>query len=80
MEITVMGPGCPSCHQMEEPTKKAVRELGITDSVGKMADFAEIMKYTLSTPALVMNVRLKRAGKPLPGLEKTKELLRQDTA
>jgi hypothetical protein len=25
--IKVLGPGCPNCHQMEELTKKAVKEL-----------------------------------------------------
>jgi small redox-active disulfide protein 2 len=80
MEIKVLGPGCPNCHQMEELAKKAVKELGIDAKVEKITDIREIMKYTMSTPALVINGKLKHSGKPLPGLEKVKELLQQATA
>jgi small redox-active disulfide protein 2 len=80
MEIKVLGPGCPNCHQMEELTKKAVKELGIDAKVEKVTDIKEIMKYTMSTPALVINGKLKHSGKPLPSLEKVKELIQQANA
>ena len=75
MEIRVLGPGCPNCHQMEELAKKAVKELGIDAKVEKVTDIKEIMKYTMSTPALVIDGKLKHSGKPLPSLEKVKELI-----
>ena len=78
MEIKVLGPGCPNCHQMEELVKKAVKELGIDAKVDKITDIKEIMKYTMSTPALVINGQLKHSGKPLPGIEKVKELIQQE--
>ena len=80
MEIKVLGPGCPNCHQMEELAKKAVKELGIDAKVDKVTDIKEIMKYTMSTPALVIDGKLKHSGKPLPSLEKVKELLQQANA
>ena len=80
MEIKVLGPGCPNCHRMEELTKRALKELGIDGKVEKITDFKEIMRYTMSTPALVINGKLRHSGKPLPGLEKVKELLRQESA
>jgi hypothetical protein len=61
---------------MEELTKKAVSELGIEAKVEKVTDMREIMKYTMSTPGLVVDGKLKHSGKPLPTLEKVKELLR----
>jgi hypothetical protein len=61
---------------MEELTKKAVAELGIEATVEKVTDMREIMKYTMSTPGLVVDGKLKHSGKPLPTLEKVKELLR----
>ncbi len=76
MEIKVLGPGCANCHTMEELAKKAVRELGIEAEVEKVSDIREIMKYTMSTPGLVVNGKLKHAGKPLPSLERVKELIR----
>lgn len=76
MEIKVLGPGCANCHTMEELAKKAVQELGIEAHVEKVSDIKEIMKYTMSTPGLVINGKLRHAGKPLPSLEKVKELIR----
>jgi small redox-active disulfide protein 2 len=78
MEIKVLGPGCANCKQMEELTKKALKELGIEVNVDKITDIREIMKYTMSTPALVINGKLRYSGKPLPSLEKVKELIQQE--
>jgi small redox-active disulfide protein 2 len=78
MEIKVLGPGCANCHKMEELVRKAVKELGIEARIEHVTDIQEIMKYTMSTPGLVLNGKLKHSGKPLPSLEKVKELIRQE--
>ena len=38
------------------------------------------MKYTMSTPGLVVNGRLKHSGKPLPNIDKVKALIRREEA
>ena len=63
---------------MEEMAKKAVNELGIDASIEKVSDIQEIMKYTMSTPGLVVNGKLKHSGKPLPGPDKVKELIKSE--
>ena len=78
MEIKVLGPGCANCVTMEELAKRAVTELGIEAKVEKVTDIQEIMKYTMSTPGLVVNGKLKHSGKPLPTLEKVKELVKSE--
>jgi len=78
MEIKVLGPGCANCHKMEELAKKAVKELGIEARIDHVTDIQEIMKYTMSTPGLVVNGKLKHSGKPLPTIEKVKELIKQE--
>jgi small redox-active disulfide protein 2 len=78
MDIKVLGPGCANCHRMEEMAKKAVAELGIEATIEKITDIVEIMKYTMSTPGLVINGKLRHSGKPLPDIEKVKELIRQE--
>ncbi len=78
MEIKVLGPGCANCKQIEELTKKALKELGLESKIDKVTDLREIMKYTMSTPGLVINGKLKHSGKPLPSLEKVKELIQQE--
>jgi small redox-active disulfide protein 2 len=78
MEIKVLGPGCYNCQLLEENVKKAVKELGIEAKVEKITDMFEIMKYTMSTPGLLINGKLKHAGRPLPTLDKVKELIRAE--
>jgi small redox-active disulfide protein 2 len=79
MEIKVFGPGCANCHKMEELAKQAVKELGVEASVVKISDIGEIaMNGILSTPGLMVNGKMKHSGKPLPNLEKVKELLKSE--
>lgn len=79
MEIKVLGPGCANCHKMEELTKQAVKELGITAEVVKITDIGDIARHgILSTPGLIVNGKVKHAGKPLPTLDKVKELIKGD--
>lgn len=78
MEIKVLGPGCANCHTMEQLAKTAVKELGIEAKVEKISDIQEIMRYTMSTPGLVVNGKLKHSGKPLPNIEKVKALIKEE--
>ena len=78
MEIKVLGPGCANCHKMEELAKQAIKELGIEAKIEKVSDIRDIMKYTMSTPGLVVNGKLKHSGKPLPSLDKVKELIKSE--
>lgn len=79
MEIKVLGPGCANCHTMEQLAKTALKELGIEARVEKISEIQEIMKYTMSTPGLVVNGKLKHSGKPLPNIDKVKALIREET-
>ena len=78
MEIKVLGPGCANCRKMEELAKTAVNELGIEAKVEKISEIQEIMRYTMSTPGLVVNGKLKHSGKPLPSLDKVKALIKEE--
>jgi hypothetical protein len=62
---------------MEDLAKIAVKELGIDATVVKISDIGEIARLgILSTPGLIVNGKVKHSGKPLPSLEKVKELIR----
>jgi small redox-active disulfide protein 2 len=79
MEIKVLGPGCTNCHKMEEMAKTAAHELGINADVVKITDIGQIVMYgILSTPGLIINGKIKHSGKPLPSLEKVKEIIQSE--
>lgn len=78
MEIKVLGSACANCEKMAEMAKKAVSELGIEANIEKITDIREIMRFTMSTPGLVVNGKLKHSGKPLPSLDKVIELIKSE--
>jgi small redox-active disulfide protein 2 len=79
MEIKVLGPGCANCHKMEEMAKQAVKELGIDAQVVKITDIGDIARHgILSTPGLIINGKIRYSGKPLPSIEKIKELIQAE--
>ncbi len=79
MEIKVLGPGCANCHKMEELAKQAVKDLGVNAEVIKITDIGDIARHgILSTPGLIVNGKVKHTGKPLPSLDKVKELINSE--
>lgn len=75
MEIKILGAGCKNCKLLEENTKKAVAELGIDANIEKVEEMQEIMSYgVMSTPALVVDGKIKSAGRVLKS-EDIKKLL-----
>jgi small redox-active disulfide protein 2 len=64
MEIKVLGPGCPRCHQTENNVKEAVSESGVAANVEKVTDTMEIAKHgVFGTPAVVVDGEVKSVGK-----------------
>ena len=64
MEIKVCGPGCANCTKAESIVKEVVTGAGIDAEIIKITDFAEMAKLgVLSTPAIVINGRIKCVGK-----------------
>jgi small redox-active disulfide protein 2 len=64
MEIKVLGPGCPRCHQTEKNVKEAVSEAGVAAEVHKVTDTMQIASYgVFGTPAVVVDGKVKSVGK-----------------
>jgi small redox-active disulfide protein 2 len=64
MEIKVFGPGCPKCGEVEKRVINALAELHIAADVEKITDIKTMMSYgILGTPGLVINGRIKCAGR-----------------
>jgi small redox-active disulfide protein 2 len=76
MEIKVLGPGCPKCHQTEKVVMDVVSELGLTVDVEKVTDLMKIAGYgVLVTPAVVVDGEVKSVGK-IPSKEEVQSWLK----
>lgn len=64
--IKVLGTGCPSCHQLYENAKEAVKNMELNIEVEYVTDMAKVMEYgVMSVPALVVGERVVSVGKVL---------------
>ncbi|MHB0946490.1 MAG: thioredoxin family protein [Sedimentisphaerales bacterium] len=73
-KIQILGTGCPKCKKLAEAAEQAVKELGVEYELEKVTKIADIMKFgVMVTPALVVNGKVKVAGK-VPTVEEIKKL------
>jgi len=64
MEIKVLGPGCPKCHEAEKIVREALAESGVAANVTKVSDFQEMAALgVFATPAVVIDGQVKVSGK-----------------
>jgi small redox-active disulfide protein 2 len=73
--IKVLGSGCVNCQRLTALTEQALAELGRSEQVEKVTDYAQIASYgVMSTPALVVGEQVLMAGR-IPGLLSLKAAL-----
>ena len=59
MEIKIVGSGCKNCQKLKENVETAVSELGMTPTITKVEDMAEIVKAgVMKTPGLIIDDKL----------------------
>ncbi len=64
MVIKVLGSGCANCKKLEQNVSLALQQTGLTASIEKVSDYADILAYGVSsTPALVVDEKLVLAGR-----------------
>lgn len=72
LEIRILEPDCPRCHELEKRTINAVAELALAADIQKINDFKKIAEYKIfSTPALVINGQVVCVGR-LPSVAEIK--------
>ncbi len=64
MKIEILGIGCTNCNKLYQNALEAVKLSGKKVEVVKVEDLQKIMSYgVLSAPALVIDGKVKAAGK-----------------
>ena len=78
MEIRILGPGCPRCHEVEKRTINVLAELNVGADVQKMTNIKEISEFgVFATPALVVNGKVKCVGR-IPSQDEVKRWIREE--
>lgn len=78
MEIRILGPGCPRCHEVEKRTMNALIELDFDADVQKITDIKQIAQYKIyGTPGLVINGKVKCSGQ-IPSVDEIKKWIQEE--
>jgi small redox-active disulfide protein 2 len=78
MEIRILGPGCPSCGEVEKRTINALAELNVSADVQKITDIKKIAEYKImGTPGLLINGKVKCYGR-IPSADEIKKWVREE--
>lgn len=78
LEIRILGPGCPRCHEVEKRAINALAELNVEADVQKITDFKKIAEYKIfGTPGLVINGKVKSYGR-IPSANEIKDWIKAE--
>lgn len=67
LEVTILGPGCYSCDNLEQDVMAVLSETGIEASLNHITDPRLMAQYgILPTPALLINGKVKSTGRVPP--------------
>lgn len=78
MDIKVLGPGCPKCHETERLVREVVAESSVDAKIEKVTDLMKIAGYgVFGTPAVVVEGEVKSVGK-IPKKEEIKTWIAKD--
>ena len=67
MKIQILGMGCAKCEKLAIEAQAAIALAGVEATVEKITDAREIAAFrVLSTPALVIDGKVKASGRVVP--------------
>jgi len=76
MKITVYGPGCANCQNLEKNTKKAVKEIGVDAEITQIQEIDQILEAGITqTPGLAIDGEIKSMGR-IPSVEEIKKWIK----
>lgn len=79
--IRILGPGCVSCNRLEELVMRVLQQRNIMADIFHVRELDEIWRYgVISTPALVVNEKVKSTGRLPSQAEVEKWILEETTS
>ena len=64
LEVKVLGPGCPRCHELRERVFRVLTSMGLAVELEEVKDLAEITaRGVVVTPALIINDQVVCSGR-----------------
>jgi len=73
--VKILGSGCNNCRKLEDNTRTALSELGLTAEVEHVTDFGQIAGYgVMKTPGLVVDEEVVVSGR-VPTATQVRDLL-----
>ena len=79
LEVAILGPGCYSCNKLEQDVMAVLSETGIQAAFNHINDPSMMAQYgILPTPALIINGKVKSAGR-IPSKSMIKKWLEEET-
>lgn len=78
LEVAILGPGCYSCNKLEQDVMAVLSECGIQAALNHISDPKLMVQYgILPTPALIINGKMKSAGR-VPAKSMIKKWLEEE--
>jgi hypothetical protein len=78
LEVAILGPGCYSCNKLEQDVMAVLSESGIQAALNHISDPKLMTQYgILPTPALIINGKVKSAGR-VPSKSMIKKWLEEE--
>ena len=75
MIVKILGSGCNNCRKLEDNTRTALADLGLTAEVEHVTDFGQIAGYgVMKTPGLVVDEEVVVSGR-VPTATQVRDLL-----
>lgn len=63
LEVTILGPGCPSCNRLEQEVMSVLSEMGCAADLKHVTAPEAVVHYGIfATPALVINGKVRSKG------------------
>ncbi|MDD3554286.1 MAG: thioredoxin family protein [Deltaproteobacteria bacterium] len=79
--VRILGPGCVSCNRLEELVMRVLQQRNIMADIFHVRELDEIWRYgVISTPALVVNEKVKSTGRLPSQAEVEKWILEETTS